>query len=78
MGVAVDLKSLGLDGLSVEDRLALIEQLWESLSSSSAELPLTQAQRDELDRRLADYHANPEEGVSWDELKQSLDARFSR
>lgn len=73
MGVAVDLKSLGIDRLSVEDRLALIEELWESLSGSEPGIALTNAQRDELDRRLADYRANPGDGVSWEELEKSLD-----
>jgi putative addiction module component (TIGR02574 family) len=74
MPVALDLKSLGIDRLSVEDRLALIEELWESLSSEEAEIPLTQVQRDELDRRLADDRLRPEGAVSWEELEKSLDA----
>ena len=32
-------------------------------------LPLTQAQMDELDRRFADYEANPDEGVPWEEVR---------
>lgn len=73
MRVAVNLKSLGIQQLSVEDRLALIEELWESLSTNEAGIPLTQSQRDELDRRLADYRARPEQGVSLEQLERSLD-----
>ena len=73
MPVALDLKSLGIDRLSVEDRLALIEELWESLSSEEADIPLTQGQRDELERRLADDRLRPEGGVSWEELEKSLE-----
>ncbi|MCC6173102.1 MAG: TauD/TfdA family dioxygenase [Gammaproteobacteria bacterium] len=36
MAVAVDLKALGIDRLSVEERLALNEELWESLSGGEA------------------------------------------
>ena len=74
MGVAIDLKSLGIDRLSVDDRLALIEEIWESLSASEPAIALTQAQRDELDRRLADQRANPQDVLSWEELEKSLDA----
>jgi putative addiction module component (TIGR02574 family) len=73
MRVAVNLKSLGIQQLSVEDRLALIEELWESLSTNEAAIPLAQSQRDELDRRLADYRARPEQGVSLEQLERSLD-----
>ena len=74
MGVAADLKSLRIDSLSVEDRLALIEELWESLSASESDIALTEAQRNEIDRRLADYRANPGDSISWEELEKSLDA----
>jgi putative addiction module component (TIGR02574 family) len=74
MGVAIDIKSLGIDRLSVEDRLALIEEIWESLSGSESAIALTDAQREELDRRLADHRANPADVVSWEELEKSLDA----
>jgi putative addiction module component (TIGR02574 family) len=33
---------------------------------------LTDSERDELDRRLEQYEQRPDEGVSWDELKQRL------
>jgi putative addiction module component (TIGR02574 family) len=33
---------------------------------------LTDSERAELDRRLEEYEQRPDEGVSWDELKQRL------
>jgi hypothetical protein len=56
MSVAINLKSLGIDKLSVDDRLAL-----------------TQAQRDELDRRLADHPSRPTDGISREQLQRSID-----
>jgi len=40
--------------LSQEERLRLLEQLWDSLSATPEAIPLTDAQREELDRRLDD------------------------
>ena len=57
------LKSLGIDRLSVEERLTLVEDLWDSIAEESAATSLTDAQRAELDRRLADYAANPNDVV---------------
>jgi putative addiction module component (TIGR02574 family) len=39
------------------------------------ELTLTQAQIEELDRRLADYEKNPEEGVTWEEVRDRVRPR---
>ncbi len=70
--MAVSLKALGIDRLGVEERLALVEELWDSIASDSAAIPLTSEQSQELERRLADYEANPNEGVPWSEVKASI------
>jgi putative addiction module component (TIGR02574 family) len=58
---------------SVEDRLRLIEDIWDSLVESPESLPVTDAQRRELDRRLADHEKDPAAGRSWEEVRASLD-----
>jgi putative addiction module component (TIGR02574 family) len=70
--MAVSLKALGIDRLGVEERLALVEELWDSIAADSAAIPLTAEQSQELERRLADYEANPGEGVPWSEVKASI------
>ena len=76
--MGVSLKSLGIDRLSVEDRLALVEELWDSIAESAGDLPLTDAQREELDRRLAEHQAHPDDVVSWEQVKESIEARLKR
>lgn len=57
--------ALDLNLLTPEERLDLIEELWESLSESQrAALPLTRAQEEELDRRLDDLEAEGPSGIS--------------
>ncbi len=72
------LKSLGIDRLSVEERLTLVEDLWDSIAEESAATSLSDAQRAELDRRLADYAANPNDVVPWEDIKTSITARLKR
>ena len=58
--------------LPVEERLKLVEALWESVAECPEALELTVAQKEELDRRLAAYERDPHAGVPWAELKQRL------
>jgi putative addiction module component (TIGR02574 family) len=43
---------IDITSLTAEERLELLERLWDSLSSDPGAIPLTDAQRAELDRRL--------------------------
>lgn len=74
--MSVSLKSLGIDRLSVEERLALVEDLWDSIAGESAATSPTDAQRAELDRRLADDEANPNDVVPWEDVKTSIATRL--
>jgi putative addiction module component (TIGR02574 family) len=58
--------------LPVGDRLELMEELWESIVSEPDALPLTDAQRTELDRRLATYEADPDAAAPWEEVRARL------
>jgi putative addiction module component (TIGR02574 family) len=76
--MSVSLKSLGIDQLSIEERLALVEELWDSIAESTGELPLTEAQQSELDRRLAEHEAYPNDVAPWEDVKASIEARLKR
>jgi putative addiction module component (TIGR02574 family) len=62
--------------LSPQDRVKIAEALWQSAWDEQAALPLSDAQRDELDRRLAEYEKNPEAGSSWEEVRVRLEAKL--
>jgi putative addiction module component (TIGR02574 family) len=65
------MKKFGLDQLDVEQRLALIEEIWDSIDADdSALVQLSDAQRAELLVRLAEDDANPDDVVSWDDVKR--------
>jgi putative addiction module component (TIGR02574 family) len=59
--------------LTPPERLALISQLWDSLEDE--QLPLTDAQRAELDRRLVSLDQDRSEGISWEAFKEELERR---
>ncbi|MGQ0622558.1 MAG: addiction module protein [Panacagrimonas sp.] len=64
--------------LSVQDQLELVEALWDVIAKRNAVPPPTDAQKAELDRRLADHEANPDDVVPWSEVKASALARIRR
>ena len=69
----ISLASLGIERMSIADRLTLVEDLWDSIAAQS---PVTQAQREELDRRLADHATSPGDVVPWTEVRQSITTRL--
>jgi putative addiction module component (TIGR02574 family) len=60
---------LGIDMLSLDDRIALAEEICASVERDLEQSPLTDAQRRELERRLADSIARPDAAGLWEEVK---------
>jgi putative addiction module component (TIGR02574 family) len=63
--------------MSVPERIQLAEDLWESIPES-ADIPLTEAQKAELDRRLEDLERHPDDGEPWEIVRARLYARLKR
>ena len=61
--------------LSVKKRLELIEEIWDSLASNPEAIPLTSAQRSELDRRKREHRADPSAATPWSEVRDRLQKR---
>jgi putative addiction module component (TIGR02574 family) len=57
--------------LSVDDRIRLVQAIWDSISAEPEQLELTEAQQLELSRRLADPESNPQAVVSWQKSQQA-------
>ncbi len=68
------IEELGIDRLSVADRLRLLEELWDSLADALDSMEFPGPLKAELDRRLASLRDNPSAGSTWEEVK----ARLSR
>lgn len=68
--------------LSVDERLQLVGDIWDSIAEEANVkpdvLPLTEEQKAELDRRLAEYEADPSSAVPMDKALGDIRARFRR
>ncbi len=68
---------LDFSHLSPEQRLELIEELWDSLNDDPSQVPLTQAHREELDRRLDEIEEGDDAGIPWDEVLSRIRKRLA-
>ncbi len=50
--------------------IRLLDALWESLEAE--EVPLTEAQRAELDYRIARHEQNPSDVIPWEQVRAGL------
>lgn len=64
--------------LSLDEQIELVEALWDNIVERNAVPALTEAQKAELDRRIADHEANPDDVVSWEEVKAEAVRRIGK
>jgi putative addiction module component (TIGR02574 family) len=69
--------AIEIDNLSAEERLELIESLWESLIHVPSSIPVTEAQRRILDQRLDEIEAGDDTGIPWEEVKTRITKQLS-
>ena len=61
--------------LSIDERIELVGDLWDSIVADQAELALTDEQRQELDYRLDAFAQNPERGKLVDDVLKDIRGR---
>ena len=67
--------TIDIANLSLEERLRLLDELWESLSQTAEAIPLTSAQREELDRRLDELECEGPVGIPWEDVLRRIRRR---
>lgn len=66
------LLTVSMSEMSVSERIQLAEDLWDSIVATSGALPITELQKQELDRRLEAHRQSPDSGSSWGAVKERL------
>ncbi|MDP2143251.1 MAG: addiction module protein [Gallionella sp.] len=72
------LHALGIDSMSVEDRIALVKDIWDSVAIEAGLLPPSSSEQAELDRRLAEDEASPHDTIAWETIKAEAQSRWQR
>ena len=68
--------NIDIEDLDADQRLQLIERLWDSLEDTPESLPLTEAQRRELNARLDRIDSGDDAGIPWDEVISQIKAKL--
>ncbi len=58
--------------LSIAERINLVEEIWDSIAEENGCFELSEAQKQELDRRLESFRVNPSRGRTWEEIKSEF------
>lgn len=74
----MDPNAFSIFDLSPPEKLQLVEDLWDDLAATPAEVPVHEWQKEELARRKANLMGNPASAVSWNEVKRRVRNRYDR
>ncbi len=64
--------------LTPPEKLQLVEDLWDDLASTPADVPIHDWQKEELARRKANLSSKPASGVSWQDMKARIRSQYGR
>ena len=70
------LQSLGIDQMNRDQRLALVQELWDTIVAQEQPQLLNEAQRLEIQRRVVEDNAAPDDVIPWEQVKAQTLARF--
>ncbi|HHE65272.1 MAG TPA: addiction module protein [Bacteroidetes bacterium] len=65
-----------INKLSVSERILIVEQIWDSIALSKERLPISDEQKEDLEKRINDYQRNPMDGVSWAVVKEKIESNL--
>lgn len=58
--------------LPVQERIHLVEMIWESIAACPQAIEVSPELRSELEARRAEFERNPEAGYSWEQVKSQM------
>ncbi len=61
-----------LQTLSAAEKFVLAIELWHEVASNPDEIPVTDEQLNELDRRFEEYQLNPDKVIAWQDFKARI------
>ncbi|MHB8472963.1 MAG: addiction module protein [Gammaproteobacteria bacterium] len=66
----------GFDALTTDEQLEYVQSLWQRIVSNPAAIPVPDWHLNVIEKRLADYRDAPNDGKSWDEIREEVIRRL--
>ena len=66
----------GIQRLTIEERIQLVEDIWDSIAIDADQLPVTESQKRELDRRIDRYRAEGPDGIPAEDVIAEIRKRL--
>jgi putative addiction module component (TIGR02574 family) len=66
------LSAADIAAMPLQERIRLVEDIWDSIAELPDAVEIPEWHKRELEKRLAAYHANPEEGSPWEDVKKRI------
>ena len=63
---------MDIQSLTISERIILAEALWDSVVAEDSEIELTEAQQEELNRRLTAFEIDQDPGSDWSIVKARI------
>ena len=58
--------------MNISEKILIVEDIWDSIVAEEDYPELTNEQYTELNRRIDSFYANPEQGRTWNEIKNDF------
>ncbi|MDJ0731722.1 MAG: addiction module protein, partial [Crocosphaera sp.] len=58
-----------INALNIEDRIFIVQAIWDSIAEEQVYPDLNEEQKKELDSRINDSESNPDNVLTWEEIK---------
>ena len=62
------LTATGTLGLSIPERIQLVEDIWDTIAAKADRVELTEKEKKIIDERLKAYHQNSNLGSPWEDV----------
>ncbi len=62
--------------MGLAEKLLLVEDIWDSIASSNSEIPMSTWQKQELDKRYAEYQSGKLALHDWETVHATLREKF--
>ena len=68
----------GFEKLPVRQQIEYVQALWKRIGEGQADIPGPDWHAEVVEKRLAEYRADPASAIAWEDLRGELLARFGR